>query len=192
MYTFIDWFIYVHVYEQFCSVTSMPPIFTSRCGDAYQPRLLWSPDFPLIQEEIPLLPSLLDEADMQLSYHLFHTLGLGLGETNCCRLMVPLAGIKLTKHREPMMLGLNLTDVLPTAWLSTFGKWLPFEQLVEVVPFLAASGLPGFLAITIVILTSRLGQRQWNFKKTRGFCTFSMFLLFGGWACATAFNLCAS
>jgi len=74
--------------------------------------------------------------------------------------MVPLAGIKLTKHREPMMLGLNLTDVLPTAWLSTFGKWLPFEQLVEVVPFLAASGLPGFLAITIVILTSRLGQRQ--------------------------------
>lgn len=87
-------------------------------------KLLWSPDFPLIQEGIPLLPSLLDEADMQLSYHLFHTLGL------------------------------NLTDVLPTAWLSTFGKWLPFEQLVEVVPFLAASGLPGFLAITIVILTS--------------------------------------
>lgn len=103
--------------------------------------------------------------------------------------MVPLAGIKLTKHREPMMLGLNLTDVLPTAWLSMFGKWLPFEQLVEVVPFLAASGLPGFLAITIVILTSRLGQRQWNFNKTCGFC---MFLLFGGWACATVFNLCAS
>ena len=86
MYTFIDWFIYVHVYEHFCSVTSMPPIFTSRCGDAYQPRLLWSPDFPLIQEGIPLLPSLLDEADMQLSYHLFHTLGLRLGETNCCSL----------------------------------------------------------------------------------------------------------
>lgn len=83
--------------------------------------------------------------------------------------MVPLAGIKLTKHREPMMLGLNLTDVLPTAWLSTFGKWLPFEQLVEVVPFLAASGLPGFLAITIVILTSRLGQRQWIKKKNTWF-----------------------
>ena len=39
------------------------------------PRLLWSPDFPLIQEGIPLLPGLLDKADMQLSYHLFHTLG---------------------------------------------------------------------------------------------------------------------
>lgn len=87
-------------------------------------KLLWSPDFPLIQEGIPLLPGLLDKADMQLSYHLFHTLGL------------------------------NLTAVLPTAWLSMFGKWLPFQQLLEIVPFLAASGLPGFLAVTIVILTS--------------------------------------
>lgn len=87
-------------------------------------KLLWSPDFPLIQQGIPLLPGLLDKADMQLSYHLFHTLGL------------------------------NLTAVLPTAWLSMFGKWLPFQQLLEIVPFLAASGLPGFLAATIVILTS--------------------------------------
>ena len=31
---------------------------------------------------------------------------------------------------------------------------LPFQQLLEIVPFLAASGLPGFLASTIVILTS--------------------------------------
>jgi len=31
---------------------------------------------------------------------------------------------------------------------------LPFQQLLEIVPFLAASGLPGFLAVTIVILTS--------------------------------------
>ncbi len=75
--------MYVHL----CSMTSMPPIFPWWCSDAYQPRLLWSPDFPLIQEGIPLLPSLLDEADMQLSYHLFHTLGLGPEETNCCRLL---------------------------------------------------------------------------------------------------------
>ena len=79
--------MYIHVYVHLCRMTSMPPIFTWWCSDAYQPRLLWSPDFPLIQEGIPLLPSLLDEADMQLSYHLFHTLGLGPEETNCCRLL---------------------------------------------------------------------------------------------------------
>ena len=39
------------------------------------PRLLWSRDFPLIDEGIPLLQSLLDETDTQLSQHLFHTLG---------------------------------------------------------------------------------------------------------------------
>lgn len=87
-------------------------------------KLLWSQDFPLIDEGIPLLQSVLDKTDGQLSYHLFQTLGL------------------------------NLTAVLPTAWLSMFGKWLPFEQLLETVPFLASAGLAGFLTVTIVILTS--------------------------------------
>lgn len=41
-----------------------------------------------------------------------------------------------------------------------FGKWLPFGQLLELVPFLAASGLPGFLAVTIVILTSCRGSNE--------------------------------
>eukprot|EP00913_Durusdinium_trenchii_P022080 g20748.t1 len=38
-------------------------------------KLLWSQDFPLIDEGIPLLQSVLDKTDGQLSYHLFQTLG---------------------------------------------------------------------------------------------------------------------
>lgn len=34
--------------------------------------------------------------------------------------------------------------VVPGAWLSIFGKWLPVEVLEELVPFLQHQGLPGF------------------------------------------------
>jgi len=85
---------------------------------------LWISGFPLLREGMPLLKEHLGRWDLELNFHLWQTLGL------------------------------NITAILPTAWLSIFGKWLSFEQLLEIVPFLASAGLPGFLTVTVVVLIS--------------------------------------
>eukprot|EP00913_Durusdinium_trenchii_P012431 g11671.t1 len=46
----------------------------------------------------------------------------------------------------------DLGMVVPGAWLSIFGKWLPVEVLEELVPFLQHQGLPGFVVVTFLIL----------------------------------------
>eukprot|EP00927_Polykrikos_kofoidii_P067745 TRINITY_DN63192_c0_g1_i1.p1 TRINITY_DN63192_c0_g1~~TRINITY_DN63192_c0_g1_i1.p1 ORF type:complete len:401 (-),score=46.62 TRINITY_DN63192_c0_g1_i1:32-1234(-) len=57
---------------------------------------------------------------------------------------------ELVEHLDS--LSLNFSMVIPSAWLSTFGKWLPLENLLEVVPFLGREGLAGFLTVTLIVL----------------------------------------
>merc|ERR1712196_248584 len=59
---------------------------------------------------------------------------------------------ELTDHLECLQLDLSM--IIPSAWLSVFAKWLPLDTLLEVVPFLAREGLVGFLAVTFIIILS--------------------------------------
>lgn len=85
-------------------------------------RDLWMPGFPLVEQGVPALESMLASKDPELLHHLYHNVKLDLGM------------------------------VVPGAWLSIFGKWLPVEVLEELVPFLQHQGLPGFVVVTFLIL----------------------------------------
>ena len=40
--------------------------------------------------------------------------------------------------------------VVPGAWLSVFGKWLPVDILEDLVPFLEEQGVAGFAAASVL------------------------------------------
>jgi len=46
----------------------------------------------------------------------------------------------------------DLEMVLPKAWLTLFARWLPLPSLLEALPFLKQEGLPGILAVTLMLL----------------------------------------
>jgi len=85
-------------------------------------RDLWLPGFPFVQQGVPALESMLAAKDPELLHHLYHTVKL------------------------------DLDMVVPGAWLSMFGKWLPVDVLVELVPFLQEQGLAGFVVVTFLVL----------------------------------------
>jgi len=85
-------------------------------------RQLWAPGFPLLDQGMPELQTVLTLHDPELVDHL----------------------LKFVQ--------LELSMIIPSAWLSVFAKWLPVDTLFDVVPFLAKEGRIGFIAVTYVIL----------------------------------------
>eukprot|EP00439_Symbiodinium_sp_Y106_P011842 s6876_g1.t2 len=66
-------------------------------------RDLWMPGFPLVERGIPIVESMLASKDPELMHHLYQTIKMDLGM------------------------------VIPSAWLSVFGKWLPLDVLQDLV-----------------------------------------------------------
>ncbi|OLQ06689.1 Major basic nuclear protein 2 [Symbiodinium microadriaticum] len=85
-------------------------------------RDLWMPGFPLVEQGIPVVESMLASKDPELMHHLYQTIKMDLGM------------------------------VIPSAWLSVFGKWLPLDVLQDLVPFLQKEGLAGFVIVTFLML----------------------------------------
>jgi len=85
-------------------------------------RDLWMPGFPLVERGIPIVESMLASKDPELMHHLYQTIKMDLGM------------------------------VIPSAWLSVFGKWLPLDVLQDLVPFLQKEGLAGFVIVTFLML----------------------------------------
>jgi hypothetical protein len=57
---------------------------------------------------------------------------------------------ELIKHLDD--LSLELSMIVPGAWISMFAKWFSLDVLVDLVPFLVSEGFAGFLAVTYVAL----------------------------------------
>ncbi|CAJ1368884.1 unnamed protein product [Effrenium voratum] len=85
-------------------------------------RDLWMPGFPLVERGVPAVEAMLASKDPELLHHLYHEVKLDLGM------------------------------VVPGAWLSVFGKWLPVDILEDLVPFLEEQGVAGFVVVTFLML----------------------------------------
>mmetsp|Transcript_14922 Transcript_14922/g.28017 ORF Transcript_14922/g.28017 Transcript_14922/m.28017 type:complete len:420 (+) Transcript_14922:86-1345(+) len=85
-------------------------------------RDLWVPGFPLVEQGIPAVEAMLAHKDPELMHHLYHIIMMDLGM------------------------------VVPGAWLSMFGKWLPIHVLEDIVPFLEKEGFAGFVILTVLLL----------------------------------------
>jgi hypothetical protein len=61
-------------------------------------------------------------------------------------------------HEHFSKLSLDLGMIIPGAWLSIFAKWLPRPVLMDILPFLVAEGVAGFLAVTYVVILHHRGN----------------------------------
>jgi hypothetical protein len=70
---------------------------------------------------------------------------------------------ELMTHLESIRFDFSM--VIPKVWLSIFAKWMPFANLVEVVPFLGEEGLVGVITLTLFFVICH----RWFLLKCQSF-----------------------